>query len=1218
MMNRTVRLSPSIPVVLLGPLVLLAISEGRAADKPAANVPKIRISKETTFVKGPLRKDGHVDYPAALNQYARRGVTTENNAVVALARVFGPSIYPKSIRKEFFAELGIAVPPVDGRYFLTMSAFAKVAAGNNSKAYAQRLFDEQGTGSSRPWSRKELPKLAAWLEYNQRAIGQLHVAVSRKEFFHPLVTGSDDPESELLLAALMPFVQESRSFARALSARALLAVHEGRIDDARKDLLAGHRLARLIGKGQTLIEALVGMAIESMTCQTAVLMLQTGRLTDRQLQTYQQELAQLPPMSPIREKINIAERFMALDAACYASRQGQKSLRFIQQLSRNDIPAMIRDAEPTPVAFFPNRKVAAPKELTDFVDWSAVLKAINTEYDRMYADAGRKRFVDRLNAQKAHLEHLQSLKATVKKQLVQLSQTLRTTGKVDREAATKLLGNILIALLAPATSQATRAEDRSHSRLQLLGVAVALERYRVANGRFPDSLKSITPRFIKSIPADRYTEKPLTYRRTQSGYLLYCVGRNRKDDGGRTFGSQPAGDDIVVRVVMKLKNDPVVVKRVENSRADACPIMNRHEFALPVSAFASTCHHSKTHGESARVHATRNHAPLGDWTLTVRRLLLVGGRSRYHGVTSMKNHREKNHRDSIPPENPAAVWRMPMPVSTRRFFELTVYCAIAVAMVFAPRAAVAADKNPLGTVTEKHIWIPMRDGVKLSAYLFIPEGKGPWPVLMEQRYASFRGLGTRKRYAGLAEGGYVVAAVNFRGTQLSEGHYVGYRALAWGKQQDGYDAVEWLAKQKWSTGKVGTLGGSQGGFAQNFLAVTRPPSLVCQFMRDTGLSLFHEGYRIGGTTRPERFKGMARNCRVKEHNDLMLKEWFQHPHYDEYWAAEDCTRHFDKMNVPCFTLGSWYDFMNVGSVQSYIGRQHKGGPNSRGKQQLLIGPWRHGGAKGNVTGQMKYPKNAAIDLRKLQLRFFDYYLKGIKNGADKDPTIRYYVMGAVGENAPGNFWRTAKDWPIPIKPQAYYLRESGGLAVEPPDAATSSTSYLADPFKPARLPNRSFPGAADARPYEKQAGVKSFTTDVLTEPVEWTGLVKAELYVASSARDTDFIVRVCDVYPDGRSILIVSYVRRARYRDGFEKEKLLTPGKVTKVAFDVGWISQIFNKGHRIRVTVSSTGDPFYESNPNTGKPLTIEFPKDAVIAKNTIFHERDNQSRVIAPIPVR
>jgi hypothetical protein len=541
----------------------------------------------------------------------------------------------------------------------------------------------------------------------------------------------------------------------------------------------------------------------------------------------------------------------------------------------------------------------------------------------------------------------------------------------------------------------------------------------------------------------------------------------------------------------------------------------------------------------------------------------------------------------------------------------------ALLLLTATGVAAQPKKIDVGGVTEKHVMIPMRDGVRLSAFLYFPKGKGPWPVLMEQRYAGVRAAATRKSFAKLAEYGYVAVVANFRGSQQSEGTWVGYRALAWGKQKDGYDLVEWLAKQPWSTGKVGTFGSSQGGFAQNFLAVTQPPHLVCQYMIDTGLSLYHEGYRIGGATKPERFKGMDAVCRVPAHNRALMAEWFRHPTYDDYWQAEDCTRHFDKMNVPCFTVGSWYDYMNVGSIRSFIGRQHKGGKHSRGKQQLLIGPWLHGRYnKGNKVGELTYPKIAAFDVVPHMIRWFDHHLKGVDNGVMKDPTVRYYVMGAVGEkNAPGNVWRTATDWPVKSTPTPYYFHAGGGLSTAKPASGKSVSTWNADPLRPAKIPARGFPGARDARGFEKQKNVLKFTTDVLTKPVEWTGDVTADLFVQSTAKDTDFIVRVSDVYPDGRSILIVDMIRRARYRDGFEREVFMQPGKVYRVKFRVGSLSQIFNRGHRIRVTIASTGAPFYEPNPNTGEPLTIEFPKTAIVAKNRVNHDRLSASCVIAPV---
>ena len=213
--------------------------------------------------------------------------------------------------------------------------------------------------------------------------------------------------------------------------------------------------------------------------------------------------------------------------------------------------------------------------------------------------------------------------------------------------------------------------------------------------------------------------------------------------------------------------------------------------------------------------------------------------------------------------------------------------------------------------------IPMRDGKRLSAYVFFPKGADgglKFPAIFEQRYADISSAGSRRAAAKFAEGGFVIALVNYRGTHLSEGVYRGYRGLQWGELRDGYDVCEWLAAQPWCTGKVGTYGGSQAGYAQNYLAVTQPPHLVAQYMTDTGLSLFHEGYRIGGATKPQRFIKGGAVARDIADNDALLREWDAHPDYDDYWRDEDASLHFDKMNVPCFTIGSWFDFMVQGSL----------------------------------------------------------------------------------------------------------------------------------------------------------------------------------------------------------------------------------------------------------------------------------------------------------------
>ena len=530
--------------------------------------------------------------------------------------------------------------------------------------------------------------------------------------------------------------------------------------------------------------------------------------------------------------------------------------------------------------------------------------------------------------------------------------------------------------------------------------------------------------------------------------------------------------------------------------------------------------------------------------------------------------------------------------------------------------AAEPPKLDFGTVREEHLMIPMRDGKRLSAYVFFPPGNQKWPAIFEQRYADISSAGLRKAAAKFAESGFVVALVNYRGTHESEGVYRGYRGLQWGPLRDGYDVCEWLAAQPWCTGKIGTYGGSQAGYAQNYLAVTQPPHLVAQYMTDTGLSLYHEGYRIGGATKPQRFIKGGSVARDPADNEAMLREWDQHPDYDDYWRDEDASLHFDKMNLPCFTIGSWFDFMCQGSVASFIGRQHHGGDNSRGKQQLIIGPWLHGGyPKSNKIGELVFPENAFFDVYPHMTKWFNHYLKGEDNGVEKDATVRYYVMGATGEaGAPGNIWREAKDFPPASTAANWFLQSDGKLAANKPSEPKTSTSYASDPAHPMIINAVGFPGAKDARGFEEQAEVRTWTSDVLTQPLEVTGRIKAEVFVSSTARDTDFILRVTDVYPDGRSILLVDYPLRARYHEGFDHQKLLVPGQVTKLAWDIGWISNIFNKGHRVRITIASTGAPFYEPNTQTGGPITHFVTETGVAAINTIWHDAKHASRVILP----
>ncbi|MEZ5365503.1 MAG: CocE/NonD family hydrolase [Bryobacterales bacterium] len=385
-------------------------------------------------------------------------------------------------------------------------------------------------------------------------------------------------------------------------------------------------------------------------------------------------------------------------------------------------------------------------------------------------------------------------------------------------------------------------------------------------------------------------------------------------------------------------------------------------------------------------------------------------------------------------------------------------------------------------------------------------------------------------------------------------------------------------------------------------------------MVDFGASLFHHGYRIGGAARPLRFRGMCETAAAAEDGEKMLAEQLRHQAYDRWWDVENTMLHFDAMSAPSFLIGSWFDRVNLGVVDTWTGR-HKAHP---GKQQLILGPWVHGRYNKDTleVGELTFPEQSKFSVVDHQMRWFDHHLKGEQNGIGDDAPVRYYVMGACGEpGAPGHQWRESKVWPVPARSTPYYLHEKGALGLKEPKGA-GKTEWTSDPNNPPELKGNQPQSGQDQRKFESHDGVRTFTSEPLQTPVEWTGLVKAKLYVSSDAPDTDILVRLTDVYPDGRSILLSDMVRRMRFRNGFEKQEFLEPGEVYPVEIDITWLSHIFNKGHRIRVTVCSAGAPYWEVNPQTGEAITADLPKTMRTAQNAVWHSGKHRSAIIAPLP--
>ena len=564
-------------------------------------------------------------------------------------------------------------------------------------------------------------------------------------------------------------------------------------------------------------------------------------------------------------------------------------------------------------------------------------------------------------------------------------------------------------------------------------------------------------------------------------------------------------------------------------------------------------------------------------------------------------------------------------------------------------------QHPLNILREE-VMIPMRDGVKLGAIVYRPEQPGKFPALV---YRTPYGVDDYDAYAEFplksAKQGYVVFLVDVRGRLRSEGEFEAYR----NEKKDGYDVIEWVARQSYCNEKVGTYGGSYPGIVQWQAMAEVPPHLVAAAPEMTPIGSHHFIYYGGAFSHPwiDWFTPYILADKRKRANDnsgpwddepateeweksdrrqwynyrplidlpLLKKyapdyyEWLKHPDLSPWWDFVNMENDFSKFRNPVFLESGWYDaaYGPEGATRAF-NKMRKEAATSKAREEtiLILGPWNHTSLNTRKTtfGEVNFGTNAGIDYDAALLQWFDILLKD-KEKKKSLPVVSIFTMGE-------NKWHTETEWPLSrAVPTSYYLQQSGsgknaGALGTQTAQGEKSVSYVFDPNNPFwdKSYEKSYP--YDQRENELRNDVVVYTSAPLENDVEVTGEIVAELFVSSTAKDTDFSFTLCDVDPDGKSInlhgLDAGYLRM-RYRHGYEKQELMKPGDIYKIRIGQVYTSNLYKKGHRIRVYITSSKAPHYDANPNTGTEIATE--KNQVPATNTIYHTRKEASRIILPV---
>jgi len=550
----------------------------------------------------------------------------------------------------------------------------------------------------------------------------------------------------------------------------------------------------------------------------------------------------------------------------------------------------------------------------------------------------------------------------------------------------------------------------------------------------------------------------------------------------------------------------------------------------------------------------------------------------------------------------------------------------------------------------RDVGVTMRDGIRLSANIFLPKAEGRFPVIFQRMPYGMSGNGCGQFYA---QRGYAYVIQDCRGRYDSEGEFYPFQDDG----RDGYDSLDWICAQSWSNGRVGMFGPSYLGAVQWLLAVEKHPALQAIVPNVIPGDFWRNGYwksgafslalnslwlcmEISGRTSDLNLIPAYDLNAFFRHLPLMTldeeagrpcqfwKDFLKNNRYGEYWKSFGIHHRYEQIEVPSFIMGGWYDYYPGEAFRCFNGLiENSVDEELKKRRKVIIGPWQHLISRSTQLGEIDFGKESCLDIDSLALRWFDCLLKDMNTGILEEPPVSIFVMGI-------NKWRHEKEWPLArTKYVDYYLHSNGSagtdendgiLGVEQSEGAPDK--YIYDPNDPVPTlgGNNSIcygdahhiiaPGPFDQQKVEARNDVLVYTSSPIKEDLEVTGPIQLTLYTATDAPDTDWTAKLVDVFPDGRAINLSEGIIRAKFRESiYEEPKLLEPNKIYEYNIEMQPTSNVFLKGHRIRLDVTSSNFPLWDRNLNTGHETGVD--AEMRIAHQTVYHSQKYPSHITLPV---